>query len=166
MTRPHRGSTRPLAATGARCAACLALVLLGAAAEVAAQPDAPARDPTVPPLAAASSAASLSSRAAQPSGPASALHHLMVVDGRRFVIDGERRLGVGDPLVGGHIERIDETAVWVRDARSLRQLSLYTGVLRRPVATNDSAAASPTAASAPRPASPVLAKAVPTNSNR
>lgn len=80
--------------------------------------------------------------------------HLMVVDGRRFLIDGGRRLAVGDLLGSARIERIDDGSVWLREAGVLRQVSLFGGISKRAVPGGEGA--SSPAASPPtlRPARP------------
>jgi len=59
--------------------------------------------------------------------------HLMVIDGVRYVIDGGRRRGVGDLLGGARIERIEDSAVVVRNGRQLQRLPLFAGVVKRPL---------------------------------
>ena len=78
-----------------------------------------------------------------------AVRHLMVIDGRRYVIEGGQRLSVGDRLGDARIERIDDGAVWLRDARGVRQVSLFGGIVKRPSLDDEPAqAAASTAARA------------------
>jgi len=78
--------------------------------------------------------------AAAPGGSAPAeaapvvARHLMVIDGVRYVIDNGRRRGVGDLLGGARIERIEDSAIVVRNGRQLQRLPLFAGVVKRPVA--------------------------------
>lgn len=60
--------------------------------------------------------------------------HLMVIDGVRYVIDNGRRRGVGDLLGGARIERIEDSAIVVRNGKQLQRLPLFAGVVKRPVA--------------------------------
>lgn len=59
---------------------------------------------------------------------------LMVVNGRRYVVEGTRFRGVGDKLGEARIERIEDAAVVVRDAAGTHRLPLYAGVSKRAVA--------------------------------
>ena len=61
--------------------------------------------------------------------------HLLVVDGQRYLIDRGRRLGVGDTLGDARIERIDDGAVWLREDGAVHQVSLFGGIVKRPVAS-------------------------------
>jgi len=113
----------PLAATGLRAAVLLAL-LAWAPAPVPAQS---LRDPTrAPEVLGAPAPGSSAPAAARP------LRQLMVVDGRRYVVDGSRLRGVGELLGGARIERIEDAAVLVRDAGGSHRLPLHAGVVKRP----------------------------------
>lgn len=90
------------------------------------------RDPMQPPPAMRAAAAPGGSATAEPA-PLVA-RHLMVVEGVRYVIDGGRRRSVGDLLGGARIERIEDSAVVVRNGKQLQRLPLYAGVVKRPVA--------------------------------
>lgn len=130
------------------------LLLCGAAL---AQPAAP-RDPTRPPAGAAALPAPPASGA--PGAPAAsapgAARHIMVVDGQRYVIDAGRRRGVGELLGGARIERIEDSAVFVRDGGQLLRLPMYGSVVKRPSA-DGSPLASPLPVAAPlRPQRPAL----------
>lgn len=89
------------------------------------------RDPMQPPPALRAAAAAGGSAAADSASVVA--RHLMVIDGVRYVIDGGRRRGVGDLLGGARIERIDDSAVVVRNGRQLQRLPLFSGVVKRPV---------------------------------
>jgi hypothetical protein len=89
----------------------------------------PTRDPMVPPAAAQASAARPLPDVA-PVAPA-ALRQILVVDGRRYVIEGVRRRGVGELLGGARIERIDDDAVWLRQAGSLQRVPLFGSVTKK-----------------------------------
>lgn len=87
------------------------------------------RDPTVPPPA----------WGAQPGSPREPLAefkpgHLVVVDGRRYVMWQGRRYGEGESIEGARIERIEETEVWLRIAGSLRKVRMFAGIEKRPSA--------------------------------
>jgi hypothetical protein len=121
-------------------AAILALLL---AARVGAQ-EGP-RDPMQPPPALRAAAATGGSAPADPA-PVVA-RHLMVIDGVRYVIDNGRRRGVGDLLGAARIERIEDSAVVVRNGKQLQRLPIFAGVIKRPVAEpvlNSSHTTSPT----------------------
>ena len=110
--------------------AAIALLNLMLLASAAAQ-DAP-RDPMQPPPALRPAAAPGGSAPAQ-AAPVVA-RHLMVIDGVRYVIDNGRRRGVGDLLGSARIERIEDSAIVVRNGRQLQRLPLFAGVVKRPVA--------------------------------
>ena len=61
------------------------------------------------------------------------LRQLLVVNGRRYAVDGSRLYGVGDAMGGARIERIEDAAIVVRDARGVRRLPLHSGVVKSPV---------------------------------
>lgn len=119
----------------------VAAVVLGAmlALTCTAQTANAERDPTMPPVRA---------QAAQRIGAASAPRpdatprHVMTVNGQRLLIDQGRRLAVGDLLGAARIERIDDGAVWLREDGVLRQVSLFGGIVKRPVNATATAAAS------------------------
>lgn len=115
-----------LAVIAAVVAAVIAAALLGAATDATAQ----GRDPMQAPAAAQPPAAAGSSPPRAQTEPG---RHLVTLDGRRYVVVGARRYGVGDRLGEARIERIEDTAVVVRDSGGLRRLALHTGVIKRPV---------------------------------
>jgi hypothetical protein len=94
------------------------------------------RDPTQPPLAARPAASSPMAGAvnANAAGPdaGTAPRHVMVLQGRPYVIERGWRRGVGDKLGDARIERIEPTAIWLRDASGTHKVSLYPGVELRP----------------------------------
>ena len=121
-------------------AACAAGLLLAAACAHTAQADEmapPPRDPMQPPAAAQTALRSNNADSAPAPAPITP-RHLMTIGGRRYLIEGGRRLGVGDMLGGARIERIDDGAVWLREAGELRQVSLFGGIVKRalPSTTN------------------------------
>jgi hypothetical protein len=101
-----------------------ALLMLG----IAMAQDGP-RDPMQPPPAMRPAPPTGGPVAAEP--PALVARHLMVIDGVRYVIDNGRRRGVGDLLGGARIERIEDSAVVVRNGRQLQRLPLFAGVVKR-----------------------------------
>jgi hypothetical protein len=109
------------------------------------------RDPMRPPTAALPPPPPANPADAAASGATSLLpRHLMGVDGRRYVMVGTRKLGVGDLLGTARIERIEDAAVIVREGGTLQRLPLYASATSQP-------ASSPTSKPAPgaaRPASP------------
>lgn len=101
------------------------------------------RDPMVPPLAIARPAANPGAVDVTPEPPPTP-QQLLTVDGKRYVVDGRRRLGVGDALGSTRIERITDSAVWVRDGNTVTRLPFYGGVVKRTVVN-----APPTASTVP-----------------
>lgn len=93
------------------------------------------RDPTVPPAAARAPAAPAAGQVGAAPAPETGAppRHLMVVQGKPYVIERGRPHGVGDRLGEARIERIEGSSVWLRDASGLRKISLYPGVEIRPV---------------------------------
>jgi hypothetical protein len=93
------------------------------------------RDPTVPPAAARPAAPAASGAAdatGRPADPATPPRHLMVLNGKPYVIERGWPRGVGDKLGEARIERIEGSTVWLRDASGTRKFSLYPGVEVRP----------------------------------
>jgi hypothetical protein len=104
--------------------ALAALSALLAGAPVAAQSE---RDPTrAPEVVAATTPGGLA-----PVG-ARTLYPLLVVDGRRYVLEGSRLRGIGDMLGSARIQSIEDAAVVVSDAGGTRRLPLHAGVVKRP----------------------------------
>lgn len=96
------------------------------------------RDPMAPPFGAPASApvgapaAPVAPAGAPRPEPAARLpQHIVVVDGRHYVIDAGQRRGVGDTFGAARIERIDDTGVWVRDGAALRRLPMYGQAVKR-----------------------------------
>jgi len=118
--------------------AAIAIILFSAGA--AAQAQAPAlRDPTEPPAAirAKPAAATVSADAFRP-------EHLVMVDGRRYVVWKGRRYSEGDSVQGGRIERLDESGVWLRTGGEVRKLPLFGAVEKtQPHAGAPTSSASP-----------------------
>jgi hypothetical protein len=118
------------------------------------------RDPTEPPPAAqaAMAASGAGSVSAAEAGDAPMPRHIVVSNGRSYLIERGRRLGVGDALGHARIERIESDAVWLREGSSTRRVPLYAGVTKRPAIENSpassAAAAAPTAKRTARTYSP------------
>lgn len=91
------------------------------------------RDPMVPP---AIARPALGTNAAPDAAlePPPTPRQLLIVDGRRYVVEERRRYGVGDRLGTARIDRITESAVWVREAGNVIRLPLFGGVVKRPAA--------------------------------
>jgi hypothetical protein len=104
------------------------LLLAAALPLIAAESPRGLRDPMQPP-AVARAAAPASADTAAP--VAVTARHLLVVDGRRYVVDGNRRRGVGDLLGDARIERIEDAAVVVRTATGTQRLPLFGGVVKQ-----------------------------------
>jgi hypothetical protein len=127
--------TSPLRHLGLPCL----LAALHAAAFAAGEGSTAIRDPMQAPAAHAAARPDPAVVTAPTESPDALVRHLMVIDGRRFVIEGGQRLGVGDRLGDARIERIDDGAVWLRDARGVRQVSLFGGIAKRPALDGDAA---------------------------
>jgi len=91
------------------------------------------RDPTAAPAAARAPAAPAS--ASTDAGPASsgdlisaALAQRLVINDKPFLVDRGWLRGVGDYVGEARIEKIEPTAVWLREAGVLRKLPLYPQV--------------------------------------
>jgi hypothetical protein len=95
------------------------------------------RDPMQAPISARAS----SPAAADTPAPVNlTARHLLVVDGRRYVVDGNRRRAVGDMLGDARIERIEDAAVVVRNAAGTQRLPLFGGVVKQAAADPNSTA--------------------------
>jgi hypothetical protein len=133
-----------------RVASAGLVLCTGFAAAPALADGATVRDPMQPPP---------DARPATPSGPGAAAaapepaRHLMVIDGRRYVVWGGRKRGIGDPLGDAQIVAIEDNAVTVRQDGALHRLPLHGAVQRRPAAESPALAA-PAAAGLRRPARP------------
>jgi len=103
------------------------------------------RDPTEPPPAAQAAMASSSASGAE-AGDAPMPRHIVVSNGRSYLIERGRRLGVGDALGSARIERIDSDAVWLREGSSTRRVPLYAGVTKRAAIENSPASSAAAAA--------------------
>lgn len=95
------------------------------------------RDPTQAP--AAARPAALPASGAGPAGSSTEPRHIMVLNGRPYLIVAGRRLGVGDALGEARITRIGDGAVWLKEGGLTRRLSLYAGVEKRPAGTEGAA---------------------------
>ena len=86
------------------------------------------RDPTQPPA-----GYGVQAQAATVRDPADGFRptHLVVVDGKRYLVWRGRRYGVGETVEGAHIERLDESEVWLRSGERLRKMPLYPGIEKR-----------------------------------
>ena len=101
-----------------------AMTLALAVTDVSAQSTA-LRDPTQPPPGYGAPAAPAREREAVESFRP---EHLVTVDGQRYVMWRGNRYRAGDTVQGVRIERIEESAVWVRTAEGSRRLPLYAGI--------------------------------------
>ncbi|HEY0954178.1 MAG TPA: hypothetical protein VGE36_05425 [Roseateles sp.] len=111
----------------------LAALLLPAA--LAAQAQETGRDPTAWPPALRSALAAASAASAPDAAVAdNAIRHVVIANGRAYVVQRGRRHAVGELLDGARIERITEQAVWLREGGQVRREPLYGGVEKRPPA--------------------------------
>ena len=104
------------------------------------------RDPTVAPA----SAAIATGAPNNVSLPDLAIGPMLVVkrEGRAFLVVGTRLYAQGQMLGDARIERIGETAVWLRQGKVLSKREFFPGIERRPMARAECALPAP----GPRPA--------------
>lgn len=126
------------------------LIATFALAGPAAAQHTPLRDPMQPP-----SAAVAAPHAPASAPPAPAVRHLLAIGDKRWVIDGGRKFGVGDLLGSARIERIDDSAVIVRQGGVQQRLPLFAGITKQPSTSSDDTAtrtalSAPTAGERPR----------------
>jgi hypothetical protein len=93
------------------------------------------RDPTVPPpFSAAALAALASSELVETSiGIESGDMTIIVRNGLPYLVIGNLFYGEGDTIGPVRIERITETEIWLREAGTLRKLSMFQSIQRRSV---------------------------------
>ena len=91
------------------------------------------RDPTVPPAAAGLGAATTGVQAPD---FASDISSVIVRDGRRYLVQGSRLYGQGQQVGNTRIERITETAIWLREDGELRKQPLFPGIQLRVLPSN------------------------------
>ena len=115
--------------------ACLVLAFAGGGAAAIAQDSASSalRDPMSPPPAATTAAAADGRNGGAATPAAVQVRQLLVVNGQRYVIDNGRRRAVGDLLGSARIERIDDSAVLLRQGAVQWRVPLFAGVTKRPV---------------------------------
>lgn len=122
------------------------LAPLALCCSVAALAAEPLRDPLQPPVSARPSAPGGDTAAAAPAAPV--LRQILVVDGRRFAVEGTRLRSVGERFGGARIERIGDDAIWLRDGAGLRRVPLFAGITRQSVPEAAASAARPSSAQA------------------
>ena len=107
----------------------LGMLVFGAHAGEAA---APPRDPMRPVLVAPPPPGPRSGTVNTDARPPVSARHLMVIDGRPYVIEAGHRRAVGDMLGTSRIEKIEDSAVIVRTGGgSLQRLPLFAGVIKQ-----------------------------------
>ena len=91
------------------------------------------RDPMQPPAAARPPAPAPSAPLAGQAAADGAWRprYLIASDGKRWLVQNGRRHGVGDALGAARIERIDDDAVWLREAGRLTRVPLFGGVAKK-----------------------------------
>jgi hypothetical protein len=94
------------------------------------------RDPTMPPAAfgAAQTGAPNPIDSFRP-------EHIVVVDGKRYLVSNGRRYSVGETFQGARIERISESEIWFKSGSGIRKVPLFSGIEKktpRPAAANQS----------------------------
>jgi hypothetical protein len=100
---------------------------------------APPRDPTQPP---AALNAPMSVR--QPLEELR-FEHIVVVNGVRYLVWNSRRYAAGDVVAGARIERISESAIWLKPLNAngngtIRKLPLFPSIEKQPLPNSPSAA--------------------------
>jgi hypothetical protein len=126
-------------------------VLLGVCMTASAAP----RDPTQPPA-----ALNAPNSVRQPLDDLR-VEHIVVVNGVRYLVWNSRRYAAGDTVAGARIERISESAVWLKVNGAVRKLLLFPSVEKQPLPNSANAANDKSAMntnSATSPASPARAK--------
>lgn len=111
-----------------RCHAMVKLLVLGFLVTVHQVNAQGVRDPTVPPAVAGLGAAPMEGRMPEP-GPDA--FGFIVRDGQPFLVQGSRLYRQGQQIGQMRIERITETAVWLREDGVLRKQPLFPGVQLR-----------------------------------
>ena len=129
------------------CHATAKLLVLGCLVAVQ-QVDAQGmRDPTVPPAAVGLGATPMEARARDFESDA---FSVIVRNGQPYLVQGSRLYGQGQQVGQTRIERITETAVWLREDGVLRRQPLFPGVQLRVLPSNTLPfTSSPGASSAP-----------------
>lgn len=85
------------------------------------------RDPTQPPTAYATPVGSV-----RPPIDTFNPQHLVTVNGVRYLVWNSRRYAIGEIINGARIERISDSAIWLRGPGGLRKLPLFSGIEKRP----------------------------------
>lgn len=103
----------------------LALLLFGAGNTVAQT----LRDPTVPPF-----SAGLTGVGAHASEAMADLGNLSILvrDGVPYLVLGTRLYAKGQKIGQTQVDRISETAVWLREGNTVRKLPVFSGIERHP----------------------------------
>jgi hypothetical protein len=135
----------------------MTLAVVGLPLALAHAPAQAQRDPTRPPDAsglnapppgtatAAANATAASGTAAGMPEPAQPGQHLMVINGKPYVVERGWLRGVGDKLGDARIERITAQEIWLRDANGLRKLPLYPQISLTPSTALKTSKTSPSA---------------------
>jgi hypothetical protein len=103
---------------------------------------APPRDPTQPP---AALTAPMSVR--QPFEELR-VEHIVVVNGVRYLVWNSRRYAAGDVVAGARIERISESAIWLKPLNAngtIRKLALFPSIEKQPLPNSPSVASATSA---------------------
>ena len=72
--------------------------------------------------------------------PEAAFQHIVMVNGRAFLVIAGRRLGVGDRLGSARITRIEDSAVWLKEAGVTKRQGLFNGIeknVEKPILKNE-----------------------------
>ena len=91
------------------------------------------RDPSSWPAALRSGAASSGVEADVAADPEPKIKQIVVRQGKPFIVAQGREWGVGTKLGNATIVRIEEQAVWLRDASGTRREALYPGIEKKAV---------------------------------
>ena len=94
------------------------------------------RDPTSWPVGVQAPSASSPASGGEPDAAGPRIQQIVIVEGRAYIVSGGRRYGVGAQFGDAKIMRIEDQAVWLRDASGTRRESLYPGIDKRSPASS------------------------------
>ncbi|MBB4841557.1 hypothetical protein HNP55_000052 [Paucibacter oligotrophus] len=106
------------------------------------------RDPSSWPAALRGPAGSTGEGEASGNAAEQQIKQIVVRHGKPFVVAGGREWGVGAKLGTATILRIEEQAVWLRDAQGSRRVALYPGIEKKAASDAGGGKPRPTAAKA------------------
>jgi hypothetical protein len=75
------------------------------------------------------------------------VEHIVVVNGVRYLVWNSRRYAAGDVVAGARIERISESAIWLKPLNAngtIRKLALFPSIEKQPLPNSPSVASATT----------------------